>query len=140
MGDGRGSLSLSEVVATTNCQWVSQATGQCSCVGTSPHTDQTVASSVADARVVTVQGGMSLIPDSSLYRLFHTLIFCSQDSGAIYVRCTLAGGWHVTLGTLQFRWNAVRVVWTVRCQSPAGCTSRSCGPLLSPDQRDGSKT
>ena len=105
------------------------------CVDTSPHTDQTVGSSVADARVVTVQGGMSLIPDSSLYRLFHTLIFCSQDSGAIYARCTLAGGWHVTLGTLQFRWNAVHVVWTVRCQSPAGCTSRSCGPLVSPDQR-----
>ena len=57
MGDGRGSPSLVKVMATTTCQWVSQGTGQSSCVGSSPRTaDQTVSSSVADASVVTVQG------------------------------------------------------------------------------------
>ena len=55
MGDGRGSPFLVEVMATTTCQWVSQGIGQSPCMGSSPCTDQTVSSSVADASVVKVQ-------------------------------------------------------------------------------------
>ena len=68
-----------------------------------------------------VVGGISVMTDG----LFQTFIPCRKDGGAMYVRCALAGGWHVTLSALLFRWNAVREVWTVRCQSPTGCTPRS---------------
>ena len=65
MGGRCDSPNLVEVITTTDCPWVMQANSQSSCAGSAPHTDQTVSSSSADARVDTVQG----VSGTSTFRL-----------------------------------------------------------------------